>query len=164
MKLRSQKTATYCFTPPRFTQLIFQTSTCQWQEVSLQRTTLALPQTSLIKKMFHWLNVPLPKGNRRETISHVKTFPSFLLAITASGASAPGGRLSPWWGDRSRASTLLQDEELEEIKKESGFYHNQITHMDKRENRAFSWKDFRTCHQPTRGQDHQCFSQKERIR
>ncbi|XP_036779707.1 calcineurin B homologous protein 1 isoform X3 [Manis pentadactyla] len=49
----------------------------------------------------------------------------------------------------SRASTLLRDEELEEIKKETGFSHSQITRLysrftslDKGENGTLSREDF----------------------
>uniref|UniRef100_A0A4X2JTJ2 EF-hand domain-containing protein n=1 Tax=Vombatus ursinus TaxID=29139 RepID=A0A4X2JTJ2_VOMUR len=49
----------------------------------------------------------------------------------------------------SRASTLLRDQEVEEIKKETGFSHSQITHLssrftslDKGENGTLSREDF----------------------
>ncbi|KAG9480986.1 hypothetical protein GDO78_010311 [Eleutherodactylus coqui] len=49
----------------------------------------------------------------------------------------------------SRASTLLRDEEIEEIKKETGFSHSQITRLysrftslDKGENGTLSREDF----------------------
>ena len=68
-------------------------------------------------------------------------------AAVASGAPAPGG--APGLVMGSRASTLLRDEELEEIKKETGFSHSQITRLysrftslDKGENGTLSREDF----------------------
>ncbi|VFV23324.1 calcium-binding protein p22 [Lynx pardinus] len=63
------------------------------------------------------------------------------------GAPAPGAASGSVMG--SRASTLLRDEELEEIKKETGFSHSQITRLysrftslDKGENGTLSREDF----------------------
>lgn len=72
---------------------------------------------------------------------------SNLPAAAASGAPAPSG--APGLVMGSRASTLLRDEELEEIKKETGFSHSQITRLysrftslDKGENGTLSREDF----------------------
>ncbi|XP_035311963.1 calcineurin B homologous protein 1-like isoform X1, partial [Cricetulus griseus] len=75
-------------------------------------------------------------------------FPSLLPSCrlasgTATSGTAPTVVIGSW------ASTLLQDKELEEIKKETGFSHSQIiplysrfTSLDKGENGTLSREDF----------------------
>lgn len=93
---------------------------------------------------------PSPGRRRNSALSLLDPWPfppSFPLAAAASGAAAPGGAPVTVMG--SRASTLLRDEELEEIKKETGFSHSQITRLysrftslDKGENGTLSREDF----------------------
>ncbi|XP_032617929.2 calcineurin B homologous protein 1-like [Hylobates moloch] len=63
-----------------------------------------------------------------------------------TGHTAAGGKIAPL---HSSLGDRVRDEELEEIKKETGFSHSQITHLysrftslDKGENGTLSWEDF----------------------